>query len=54
VAGHGVSSTVREDVIDGFVVELLDALNDDLQHTVEAEYDSTMDAQMLLAESART
>lgn len=54
VAGHGVSSTVREDVIDGFVVELPDALNDDLQHTVEAEYDSTMDAQMLLAESART
>ncbi len=51
VAGHGISSTVREDVIDGFVVELPDALNDDLQDTVEAEYDSIMDEQMLLAES---
>lgn len=51
VTGHGISSTVREDVIDGFVVELPDALNDDLQDTVEAEYDSIMDAQMLLAES---
>jgi len=51
VTEHGISSTVREDVIDGFVVELPDALNDDLQDTVEAEYDSIMDAQMLLAES---
>lgn len=51
VTGHGISSTVREDVIDGFVVELPDALNDDLQDAVEAEYDSIMDAQMLLAES---
>ncbi len=51
VAGHGISSTVRKDVIDGFVVELPDEFDDDLQDTLEAEYDSIMDAQMLLAES---
>jgi hypothetical protein len=42
---------VRPDEIAGFVVELPDGLADDLQDTIEAEYDTLMDEQMLLAES---
>ena len=48
---RGIASTVRQDEIAGFVVELPDGLADELQDTVEAEYDSIMDEQMLLAES---
>jgi len=50
-SGHGVASTMRQDEIAGFVVELPDGLADELQEAVEAEYDSIMDEQMLLAES---
>ena len=50
-SGHGITSTVRPDEIAGFVVELPDGLADDLQDAIEAEYDSIMDEQMLLAES---
>jgi hypothetical protein len=48
---RGIASTVRKDRIEGFVVELPDGLADELQDAVEAEYDSIMDEQMLLAES---
>lgn len=48
---HGVASTVRPDEIAGFVVTLPDGLADDLQDAIEAEYDTIMEAQMLLAES---
>ena len=48
---RGIASTVRKDRMEGFVVELPDGLADDLQDAVEAEYESIMDAQMLLAES---
>lgn len=50
-SGHGIPSTTRPDPIAGFVVELPDGLDDTLQDAVEAEYDSIMDEQMLLAES---
>jgi hypothetical protein len=50
-SGHGITSTLRPDEIAGFVVELPDGLADDLQDTLEAEYDTLMDEQMLLAES---
>ncbi len=49
--GNGIASTVRQDEIDGFVVELPDDLDDALEETIEAEYDSLMEEQMLLAES---
>jgi hypothetical protein len=48
---HGIASTVRKDEIAGHVVELPDGLADELQDAVEAEYESIMDEQMLLAES---
>lgn len=50
-SGHGITTTVRPDEIAGFVVELPDGLADNLQDTIEAEYDAIMDEQMLLAES---
>jgi hypothetical protein len=50
-AGRGIASTVRKDEIAGFVVTLPDELADDLQDALEAEYESIMEAQMLLAES---
>ncbi len=50
-AVHGIASTMRPDEIAGFVVTLPDGLADDLQDAVDAEYESIMDAQMLLAES---
>lgn len=48
---HGIASTVRQDKIAGFVVALPDGLADELQDAFEAEYESIMDEQMLLAES---
>lgn len=50
-SGHGISSTVRKDEIEGYVVELPDGLADAMQETVDDEYESLMDEQMLLAES---
>jgi hypothetical protein len=50
-AGHGIASTVRQDEIAGFVVTLPEGLADDLQDAIEAEYESIMDEQMLLAEA---
>jgi hypothetical protein len=50
-SGHGIASTVRKDEIAGFVVALPDEIADELQDALEAEYESIMDAQMLLAES---
>ena len=50
-AAHGIAGTMRKDEIAGFVVELPDGLDDALQDAIEAEYESIMDEQMLLAES---
>jgi hypothetical protein len=50
-SAHGAASTIRQDEIAGFVVTLPDGLDDALQDAIEAEYDSIMDEQMLLAES---
>lgn len=50
-SARGIASTVRQDAIDGFVVELPDGLSDALQDAVEAEYESIMDEQALRAES---
>jgi len=50
-SARGIASTVRQDVIAGFVVDLPDGLADELQDAFEAEYDSIMDEQRLLAES---
>jgi hypothetical protein len=50
-SGHGIASTMRQDEIAGFVVALPDGLSDELQDAFEAEYESIMDEQMLLAES---
>ena len=50
-SARGIPSTVRQDVIAGFVVDLPDGLADELQDALEVEYDSIMDEQRLLAES---
>ncbi|MHB1216431.1 MAG: hypothetical protein ACYCY9_15745 [Thiobacillus sp.] len=50
-AVRGIASTVRKDRIAGYVVELPDALDDAQLEAIDAEYESIMDAQMLLAES---
>jgi len=50
-SARGIPSTVRKDVIAGFVVDLPDGLADELQDALEVEYDSIMDEQRLLAES---
>jgi hypothetical protein len=50
-SARGIASTVRQDVIAGFVVDLPDELADELQDAFEAEYDAIMDEQRLLAES---
>lgn len=50
-AAHGISSTMRPDEIAGFVITLPEDLTDEVQDAIDAEYESIMDAQMLLAES---
>jgi hypothetical protein len=50
-AARGIAGTVRKDEIAGFVVALPDELDDALEEAIEAEYESIMDEQMLLAES---
>ncbi len=50
-SGHGIASTVRPDEIAGCVVTLPEGLADELQGAIEAEYESIMDEQMLLAEA---
>ena len=50
-SGHGITSTIRKDEIAGFVVTLPGEFADELQDALEAEYESIMDEQMLLAES---
>lgn len=50
-ARHGIASTVREDEIAGFVVTLPGEIADELQDVLEAEYESIMDEQRLLAEA---
>ena len=47
----GIPSSVRQDNIAGFVVELPDSLDDAQQEALEAEYEAIMDAQMLAAEA---
>lgn len=48
---RGIAGTVRKDEIAGFVIALPDGLSDEQQEAVDAEYESIMDEQMLLAES---
>ncbi|MDP2030409.1 MAG: hypothetical protein Q8K12_12290 [Thiobacillus sp.] len=50
-SSHGIASTVRPDAIAGFIVELPDGLADELQDAIEAEYESIMNENMLLAEA---
>lgn len=50
-AGCRIASTVRQDEIAGFVVALPDGLADDQLDAVDAEYESIMAEQILLAES---
>jgi hypothetical protein len=50
-SSHGIACTVRPDAIAGFIVELPDGLADELQNAIEAEYESIMNEQMLLAEA---
>lgn len=50
-SGHGIASATRPDEIAGYVVTLPDEIADELQDAFEAEYESIMDEQMLLAES---
>lgn len=50
-SGHGIASTMRPDDIAGFIVELPEGLADERQGAIEAEYESIMDEQMLLAEA---
>lgn len=50
-AGMGASGRVREDTMEGSVVELPDDLSEEQLATLETEYELLMDEQMLLAES---
>ncbi len=50
-AMHGIPSTTRPDELAGHIVELPDGLADAQLEALDAEYDSIMDQQMLLAES---
>ncbi len=50
-AGMGIASQVRGDTMEGSVVELSDDIGDELLSTLETEYESLMDEQMVLAES---
>lgn len=50
-AEMGVSTQVRSDTMEGSVVELSDDLGDELLSRLEAEYETLMDEQMVLAES---
>ncbi len=50
-AGMGVASQVREDKMEGSIVELSDGLPDEQLSSLETEYEALMDEQMLLAES---
>ncbi len=51
VSAHDIGTTMRQDKIAGFVVELPDELSDELQDAIDDEYESIMDEQMLLAEA---
>ena len=50
-AARGFASTVRQDKIAGFVVELPDEIDDAQLDAIDAEYESIMDEQMLKAEA---
>ena len=51
VAGCGIASEVRPDEMDAFVVDLPDGLAEDLEESVEAEYEALMDEQRGLVEA---
>jgi len=52
VAGHGISSQVSPDAIEGFIVALADDLADELEEAIEDEYTTLMEAQRDLVEAA--
>ena len=49
-AARGITATVRQDPISGFVVELPEGLDDAQEDAIDAEYESLMQEQTLLAE----
>ncbi len=51
LAERGIASRARHDEIEGFVVELDGELADADVERIEAEYETLMDEQMILAES---
>ncbi len=50
-AGMGIASNIREDKMEGSIVELPDDLPDEQLASLETEYEALMDEQILLAES---
>lgn len=51
LSDQGLISQSREDVMEGFVVELPDDPDDDMLDTIEERYQTLMDEQMVQAES---
>ena len=52
VTNHGISSQVRPDQIEGFVVELPDGLSEDIQSAIEAENEVLMELQRDMVNAA--
>ena len=50
LAARALECSTQEDAMEGFVVELLNELDDDLLEALEAEYEALMQEQMLRAE----
>lgn len=51
LSAQGLGCETRDDVMEGFVVELPDEPSDAMLDTVEAEYEALMDEQLVQAES---
>ena len=52
VAEHGIQSETRPDRLEGFLVTLPDLLPDDIEESIEEEYQRLMDEQQQLVEAA--
>jgi len=50
LAARALECRTQEDAMEGFVVELLEELDDDLLEALEADYEALMQEQMLRAE----
>lgn len=51
VSARSISCQARQDTMEGFLVELPDELDEDVSDAIEAQYQTLMDEQMVLAES---